>query len=152
MKRYTIKINNNNTNNGSFNNNASKNLDNLILSNLIKMNPYLGYKKKSTSFLDAAFAEAGLNGGDDRIIIDNRFDGYSLKDTDFTRAAKFLSNYTPTKTYYKINRDDIAFFEDEIQIGDTLIPLYKLESPTYYSEFTPRIKNIIINLYITIKG
>lgn len=151
MKRYTIKINKNNNNNFNFrgNNNPSKALDDLILSNLIKMNPYLD--KKDDRTLDAMFAEAGM-GTDDHILITNRTTGNLLKgdfDTEFTKAAKFLANYTPTKTY-AFNRDDIAFFEDEIQIGDILIPLYKLNDIKYYNSFTPDLKKTIINIYISI--
>lgn len=151
MKRYTIKINKNNNNNFNFrgNNNPSKALDDLILSNLIKMNPYLD--KKDDRTLDAMFAEAGM-GTDDHILITNRTTGNLLKgdfDTEFTKAAKFLANYTPTGTY-TIDRDYIAFFEDEIQIGDILIPLYKLNDIKYYNSFTPDLKKTIINIYISI--
>lgn len=153
MKRYTIKINKNNNNNFSFRNlinNPSKSLDDLILSNLIKMNPYLG--KKDDRTLDAMFAEAGL-GIDDRILITNRTTGNLLKgnfDTEFTKAAKFLANYTPTKKIFTFDRDDIAFFEDEIQIGDILIPLYKLNDIKYYDGFNDDLKKTIINIYISI--
>ena len=147
MKRYTIKINKNNNNNFSFrnNDNPSKKLDDIILSNLIKMNPFLGYKKDTS----ADTIEYG-----DRIIIPNRDNSYLLKDNssynEFAKAANFLSNYTPIKSYYTLNDTPIAFFEDEIQIGTTLIPLYKLSDARYYKTFDSSIKNIIINLYITI--
>lgn len=151
MKRYTIKINKNNNTNFNFrgNNNPSKNLDDLIISNLIKMNPYLG--KKNDDTLDAMFTEAGFN-TDDHILINNRTTSSFLKgtfDTEFAKAARFLSSYTPTTTY-TFNRDDIAFFEDEIQIGDILIPLYKLNDIKYYDSFTPDLKKTIINIYISI--
>jgi len=153
MKRYTIEINKKNNNNFSFRNlinNPSKSLDDLILSNLTKMNPYLG--KKDDITLDAMFAEAGFN-TDDHILIDNRTTRSFLKgnyDTEFAEAAKFLSSYTPKTTTYIIDRKDIAFFEDEIQIGDILIPLYKLSDIKYYNTFTPDIKKTIINIYISI--
>jgi hypothetical protein len=153
MKRYTIEINKKNNNNFSFRNlinNPSKSLDDLILSNLTKMNPYLG--KKDDTTLDAMFAEAGFN-TDDHILIDNRTTRSFLKgnyDTEFAEAAKFLSSYTPKTTTYIIDRKDIAFFEDEIQIGDILIPLYKLSDIKYYNTFTPDIKKTIINIYISI--
>jgi len=148
MKHYKIKINNNNSNINFRKNNASKDLDDLILSNMRKMNPYLD----SDNTLDAMFNEAGFN-SDDHIIIPNRTYSSILKgnfDTEFTKAAKFLSSYTPKKRIYRINSDEITFFEDEIQIGYDLIPLYKLKNIAYYKEFTPEIKNIIINLYINI--
>ena len=149
MKHYTIKFNNNN--NGSFSNNASKALDDLILSNMIKMNPYLDKKKDET--LDAMFIDAGFD-TDDHIIIPNRSNSFLLKDefdTEFIKAANFLSHYTPKKKYYKMfDGTPIEFFEDEIQIGYDLIPLYKLNTPKYYSTFTPEIKNIIINIFISI--
>lgn len=159
MKHYTIKINNSKKNNGiNFRNtnNPSKSLDDLILSNLIKMNPYLK-NKYSDNTLDAMFDDAGfIRKNDDHIIISNRKSSNLLKgnfDTEFAKAAKFLSSYTPrTNKTYIIDSNDIAFFEDEIQIGYDLIPLYKLASPTYYKEFTPETKNIIINLFITING
>lgn len=153
MKRYTIEINKKNNNNFSFRNlinNPSKSLDDLILSNLIKMNPYLG--KKDDTTLDAMFAEAGFN-TDDHILIDNRTTHSFLKgnyDTEFAEAAKFLSSYTPKTTTYIIDRNDITFFEDEIQIGNILIPLYKLSDIKYYNTFTPDIKKTIINIYISI--
>lgn len=154
MKRYTIKINKNN-NNFSFRNlinNPSKSLDDLIFSNLIKMNPYLG-KKKNDDILDAMFADAGLN-TDDHIIIPNRDNSYLLKgnlDTEFIKAANFLSSYTPKKrTYTLFDGTPIEFFEDEIQIGYDLIPLYKLSSSKYYSSFTPETKKTIINIFISI--
>ena len=152
MKHYTIKINNSNNSGINFRNNASKSLDDLILSNLIKMNPYLG--KKNDDTLDAMFIDAGLK-NDDHIIIPNRKYSTILKgnfDTEFAKAAKFLAGYTPTKKISLYNDLPIAFFEDEIQIGDYLIPLYKLNTPTYYTSFDNEIKNIIINIFITIKG
>lgn len=157
MKHYTIKINNEKNNNSfnfrGFTNNPSKDLDNLILSNLKKMNPYLK-TTKTDSTLDAMFIDAGLNTSD-RIIIPNRNYSYLLKgnfDTEFIKAAKFLSNYTPGgKKYYTLfDGTPIEFFEDEIQIGYDLIPLYKLNTPKYYSTFTPEIKNTIINIFISI--
>jgi hypothetical protein len=117
------------------------------------MNPYLG-KKDNT--LDAMLKEAGINNTeDDHIIINNYDNRYLLKDyfdnDEFTKAAKFLSTYTPTKKSYIINKTlPITFFEDEIQIGYDLIPLHKLASPEYYTTFTPDIKKAIINIYISI--
>ena len=154
MKTYTIKINkNDNNNNFSFrtSNNPSKRLDDIILSNLIKMNPFLRSKKNTIEdpTLRAAFDEAGFN-TDDRIIIPNN--SYPLKgiSTEFAEAANFLSSYTPTKRFYTISDTPIEFFEDEIQIGNTLIPLYKLTNTKYYNTFDSKTKNIIINLYISI--
>lgn len=159
MKHYTIKINNSKKNTGiNFRNtNPSKSLDDLILSNLIKMNPYLENKYKNTTddTLDAMFAEAGFDNKDYTITINRRSSNLLKGDFDikFAKAAKFFSDYTPRKTKtYIIDSNDIAFFEDEIQIGTTLIPLYKLSSPIYYNEFTPETKKIIINLFITING
>lgn len=155
MKRYTIKINNTNTNNGSINTNASKSLNDLILSGLIKMNPFLknSIKKKNDSLLDAMFEDAGFDTSD-RIIIPNRDNSFLLKgdfNTTFAKAANFLSSYTPTKKYYTLfDGTPIEFFEDEIQIGYDLIPLYMLSSPKYYNTFTPTTKNIIINIFISI--
>lgn len=161
MKHYTIKFNNKNNNN-SFNfrnlaSNPSKDLDNLILSNLIKMNPYLAdtTKKNDSGLLDAMFAEAGLDSGSDRIIIKNRFTSNLLEDdfdSKFAKAARFLANYTPTKKIYLTDGTPITFFEDEIQIGYTLIPLYKLTSPEYYTLLAPETKKTIINIFISIKG
>ena len=157
MKHYTIKINNKNNSGINFRNNtnASKNLDNLIFSNLIKMNPYLAgtTKKNDSGLLDAMFEEAGFDTGD-RIIISNRPTSSFLKgnfDTKFAEAANFLANYTPTKKIF-LGDLPIKFFEDEIQIGYDLIPLYELTSPKYYNMFTPETKKIIINIYISIKG
>lgn len=145
MKHYTIKFNNNTNNNTtSFdfrNNNASKALDDLILSNMIKKNPFLSpdyYEKKRN---------------DRTIIIKNNSN--LLKgnfDLDFAKAAAFLANYTPKKSIYTFNDDDITFFEDEIQIGSTLIPLYMLESSSYYNLIPKKTKEIIINIFISIKG
>lgn len=157
MKHYTIKLNNNN-NSFNFRNmasNPSKDLDNLILSGLIKMNPYLkgNSKMKNDGFIDAAFAEAGFTSGSDRIIISNRPTDNLLKgnfDSKFAEAARFLAGYTPTKKIYFTDGTPIEFFEDEIQIGYTLIPLYKLNSPEYYSLFTPETKKTIINIFISI--
>ena len=153
MKHYTIKINNEKKNNNfSFRTNASKNLDDLILSNMKKMNPYINITSGDNT-LDAMFADAGFN-TDDHIIIPNRNYSYLLKgnfDTEFAKAAEFLSNYTPKKKIYTLfDGTPIEFFEDEIQIGYDLIPLYKFTSPKYYSTFTPTIKNTIINIYISI--
>jgi hypothetical protein len=157
MKHYTIKINKNNNSGINFrnNNNASKALDDLILSNMIKMNPYLAYKKKD-NLLGSMFDAAGFDSSDnDTIIISNRPNSNFLKgtfDARFAEAAKFLASYTPTKKIYFTDGTPIAFFEDEIQIGDTLIPLYELTSPKYYNAFTPETKKIIINIFISIKG
>lgn len=152
MKHYTIKINDKKNNNFSFRNifnNPSEDLDDLILSNMKKMNPYLN----NDNTLDAMFIDAGLD-IDDKIIISNRDYSYLLKDsfdTEFAKAAKFLAKYTPKKKYYTLYKsNDITFFEDEIQIGDTLIPLYMLESSKYYNTFTPATKNTIINIFISI--
>lgn len=158
MKHYTIKINNSNKNGFNFrsNNNPSKSLDDLILSNMIKMNPYLANIKKNNddALLDAMFNEAGFDTSD-RIIISNRPNNSLLKgnfDSKFAEAARFLAGYTPTKKIYFTDGTPIAFFEDEIQIGTTLIPLYKLTSPKYYNLFTPETKKIIINIFISING
>ena len=153
MKHYTFEINKKNNNNFSFRNlisNPSKSLDDLILSNVIKMNPFLIGKKKEDPTLDAMFIDAGFD-TDDRIIIPNK--SYPLKgiiDSDFAKAARFLSSYTPKKNYFIFDDTEIKFFEDEIQIGNTLIPLYQLSSPKYYNLFTPEIKNTIINIFISI--
>lgn len=153
MKKYTIKINNKKNTGINFrsNTNASKALDDLIFAGLTKMNPYLK-KTKSDNLLDAMFEDAGFN-TDDHIIISNR--SSILKDdfdTDFAKAAKFLSTYTPNKKYILTDGTPIVFFEDEIQIGYDLIPLYKLSSPKYYTLFTPETKKTIINLFITINA
>lgn len=157
MKHYTIKINDNKKNNTGFNfrniKNASKDLDDLILTNMIKMNPYLK-GTKSDPTLDAMFIEASMS-KDDHIIISNRDNSYLLKDnfdTEFIKAANFLSQYNPTgKRYYTLfDGTPIEFFEDEIQIGYDLIPLYKLSTPKYYNTFTPETKNLIINIFISI--
>ena len=106
MKHYTIKINNSNKNGINFrsNNNPSKSLDDLILSNMIKMNPYLAdlKKTKKDNLLDAMFKDAGFDTSD-RIIIPNRSYSSILKndfDTEFAKAAKFLASYTPTKKIF----------------------------------------------------
>lgn len=155
MKRYTIEINKNNNTFDFRNrsNNPSKKLDDIILSNLIKMNPFLTGKKKSDSaLLDAMFDDAGLE-PNDRITIYNNNNSYLLKgnfDSDFAMAADFLSSYTPKKKIYFFKNTPIEFFEDEIQIGNILIPLYKLSSPKYYNTFTPETKNLIIDIFISI--
>lgn len=153
MKHYTIKFDNNNNNrsNGSIFSNASKNLDNIILSNLKKMNPFMTNIDSTDPTLDAMFDETF---GKDYIIIPNRNYDYLLKgdfDTEFAKAAKFLANYNPKKIRYTlIDGTPIEFFEDEIQIGFDLIPLYKLSSPRYYSTLAPKTKNTIINIFISI--
>lgn len=155
MKRYTIEINKNNNTFDFRNrsNNPSKKLDDIILSNLIKMNPFLiGKKKSDSALLDAMFDDAGLE-PNDRITIYNNNNGYLLKgnfDSDFAMAADFLSSYTPKKKTYFFKNTPIEFFEDEIQIGNILIPLYKLSSPKYYNTFTPETKNLIIDIFISI--
>lgn len=158
MKHYTIKFNNNNnSNNFSFRNlfrrNSSKTLDDIILSNVVKMNPYLKKTYKSDPLLDAMFEDAGLYTTDNIVVIP---DGtrYLLKDDidlDFITAANFLSSYTPKKkTYTLFDKTPIVFFEDEIQIGYDLIPLDYLRTPKYYSTFTPAMKKTIINIFISI--
>jgi len=153
MKHYTIKFDNNNNNrsNGSIFSNASKNLDNIILSNLKKMNPFMTNITSTDPTLDAMFDETF---GKDYIIIPNRDYSYLLKgnfDSEFAKAAKFLANYNPKKIRYTlIDGTPIEFFEDEIQIGFDLIPLYKLSSPHYYSTLAPKTKNTIINIFISI--
>lgn len=153
MKHYTIKFDNNNNNrsNGSIFSNASKNLDNIILSNLKKMNPFMTNIDSTDPTLDAMFDETF---GKDYIIIPNRDYSYLLKgnfDSEFAKAAKFLANYNPKKIRYTlIDGTPIEFFEDEIQIGFDLIPLYKLSSPRYYSTLAPKTKNTIINIFISI--
>lgn len=155
MKRYTIEINKNNNTFDFRNrsNNPSKKLDDIILSNLIKMNPFLiGKKKSDSALLDAMFDDAGFE-PNDRITIYNNNNSYLLKgnlDSDFAMAADFLSSYTPKKKIYFFKNTPIEFFEDEIQIGDILIPLYKLSSPKYYNTFTPETKNLIIDIFISI--
>ena len=156
MKHYTIKINNKNNNNFSFRNlfsNPSKDLDDLILSNMKKMNPYININTgKKDLTLDAMFRDAGFD-TDDRIIIPNSY-SYRLEndiDIDFIKAAAFLSSYTPTKkSYILFDGTPIGFFEDEIQIGNTLIPLNYLTNKKYYTSFTPEIKKTIINIFISI--
>lgn len=150
MKHYTIKFDNNNSNFRS--NNASKNLDNIILSNLIKMNPYLaGTRNDNDTTLDAMLSDAGFKKDNEYIII--RKNSSLLKgnfDNEFAKAANFLADYKPNKTYKLYDGTPITFFEDEIQIGYDLIPIYKLRNIKYYNEFAPETKNIIINIFISI--
>jgi len=162
MKRYTINLKDNSifrTNNTA---NASKALDDLILGNMISMNPYLdksGTKKiyiktdRSDDTLDAMINEMNKS---EFIIIPNKNYRSYLKgnfDSEFAKAAKFLANYKPKKTTFKLYDDNfIKFFEDEIQIGYDLIPIYDLISPSRYSRLSDNTKNIIINFYITING
>lgn len=158
MKHYTVKFNNTkNNSNFSFRNlfrrNSSKTLDDIILSNLVKMNPYLKKTYSSDPLLDAMFDDAGLNTTDNIIVIPNRT-RYLLKDDidlDFITAANFLSSYTPEKKYYTLfDNTPVVFFEDEIQIGYDLIPLDYLRTPKYYNTFTTSMKKTIINIFISI--
>jgi hypothetical protein len=160
MKRYTIKLNKDNSIFRTNTTNASKALDDLILGNMINMNPYLGKTKKIYTTIDRSddTLDAMINELNDNkyILISNRdYRGY-LKgdfDTEFAKAAKFLANYKPKKNSYKLYDDTfIKFFEDEIQIGYDLIPIYDLISPSRFSKIDDKTKNIIINFYITING
>lgn len=148
MKHYTIKINKNNNNNTSFNfrdfTDPSKKLDDFLASRIIESTPYLydiiAPKKTYKT----------------RILIPNRDYSSLLKDNfdiEFGKAARFLLAYTrkPKLDFSIYSMDDnINFFEDEIQIGSTLIPLYMLEDSRYYSSIPKKTKNIIINIFISI--
>ncbi len=142
MEKYTFKINN--KNNASNNNyNASKALDDLILSNIMRNNPYL-HKSNTKSTTK------------DKIIINL---GSILKnDIDFITAAKTLANYSFNNKYkfdkgirYKINGIPVIFYDDEVQIGFDCFSYDDLTSSSFLNTLTEDTKNVIINIYITIK-
>lgn len=139
--KYTFKFNNN-SNNFRNNNDWSKILDNIILTDVMKKNPYL--KTKEEKFIDAVLKDIAPK-NDDRIIIDN-----TRSNNDFLKAVQFLKDYTPTKNYYELaDGTPVVFFEDEIQIGYDLIP--RNEFIDFTSLFTPAKKKTIIDIYIKIR-
>lgn len=147
--KYTFNLNNNNKNTFRNNNNWSKILDDIILSDVIKKNPYL--KTKEESFIDSAIAaiKPATSLFDDHIIINNGTKKESSP--EFMDAVKFLSTYNNNKhPYYTLSDGTpIVFFEDEIQIGFDLIPRDEFEG--FFYKLPERKKKTIIDIYIKIR-
>lgn len=156
MKKYTFKLNNNNT--PSFNStfrtkstDYSKILDDLILDDIIDKNPWLG-KKKEELFIDNLIKES------------HTYTTFTFDD-DFEKATKFLENYNSSifkpfkknKTYELTDGTIIMITDDYIHIDDKMIFFNLLGDKSFISTLSPKIKKTICTIYtdglkITIKA
>lgn len=158
MKKYTFKLNNNNT--PSFNTtfrtkstDYSKILDDLILDDIIDKNPWLGKKSHEELFIDNLIEES------------NKYTTTFILDNDFYKAAKFLENYNSStfkpykknKTYELSDGSIITITDDYIHINDEMIFFNLLSDKTFIKTLTPKMKKTICTIYtdglkITIKA
>ena len=159
MKKYTFKLNNNNTTsyNNKFSNSFctsdySKMLDDLILDDIIEKNSWLKTKKEDA-------------------LIDGLFDSSkkytTFYDTDFAKAAKFLANYgkpsctwcpfKKNKTYELSDGTIITITDDYIHINEKMYFFNLFNDYSFLNTLTNNEKKTICTIYtdslkITIKA
>ncbi len=144
MKIYTFKSTNNTKNT------AEKSLNDMLAEKILEFAPYLKKKPaKKTIDIDITIPKKKLNEA-------NSING--IKINDFIDACAFLSNYKTSYAYdsgkdeYDFELSDgtpVRIFDDEIQIGYTLIPMDWLIDPELYiSTFTPKKKKMIIDIAV----
>ena len=145
MKIYTFKSTTNTKNT------AEKSLNDMLAEKILEFAPYLKKEKPAKKTIDI-----------DITIPKKRFDAIgsinNVKINDFIDACAFLSKYKPNYTFdsgkdeYDFELSDgtpVRIFDDEIQIGYTLIPMDWLIDPNLYiSAFTPKKKKMIIDIAV----
>lgn len=159
MKTYTFNLNNNNKTNGIYtkftnpfpkSTDYSKIIDDLILDDLIEKNSWLGYKKE----------EKFIN----NLIADSKKYTSPIIDSDFAKAAKFLSNYNTAK-YFPFEKDKtyelsdgtiITITDDYIHINEKMYFFNLFDDYSFLAALTPKEKKTICTIYtdslkITIK-
>ena len=145
MKTYTFKSTKN------IQNNAEKSLNAMLAKKILEFAPYLKKEKpaKKTIDIDITIPKK-------KIDTTNSING--VKINDFIDACVFLSKYKNNYTFdsgkdeYDFELSDgtpVRIFDDEIQIGYTLIPMEWLIDPNeYISAFTPKKKKMIIDIAV----
>ena len=154
-KTYNFYKSNSNDNNTGIFLGSSKHtdyssiLDDIIATDIINKNSYLfDYNKKSDDDLIDALI------GNNTIT----FTGSYLKDSDFAKAAKFLSGYKKYKKTYNLpyilgkmytlsDGTPIIFYDDEIQIGFDTFKYSDFNNYSFLNNLTAKTKKIIINIY-----
>ena len=171
MKHITINLDNNtriNNNTKSFTpSNASAILDDIILTNISKANPYLfgkGYEtgaiiddlftkkepKKTLSF-DIKIKKNPTIKKDTHVIFDENRDIISY--TDFANAMKLLSENHSDYDSYDFELPDgtkVALQPDGLMVGETLIFFDDYDYKYYYNMLSPIAKKTIIDFTIKI--
>lgn len=143
------KTNNKNNSTFHFNNstNYSKILDDIILADIAKKNDYL-FKNKTTKEEDATIFLNNIGAIKKTYIIDD----------DFSKAAKFLTNYKKyNKTYHLpyimgkmytlSDGTPIVFYDDEIQIGFDTYSYSDFSNLDFLGSLNKNTKKTIINIY-----
>lgn len=145
MKTYTFKSTKNNQNT------AEKSLNAMLAEKILEFAPYLKKDKstKKTIDIDITIPKKKLASA-------NTLNG--VKIDDFIDACAFLSKYkgvhafNSCKDEYDFELSDgtpVRIFDDEIQIGYTLIPMeWFIEPNEYLSAFTPKKKKMIVDIAV----
>lgn len=139
----------NNSNNYTFlgktnGTNYSKILDDIILTDIVKKNSYL-FKNYKDDYLDD-------------ILINAKPTNEPKFDSDFIKAANFLTNYKKLKKSYTIpfklnttytlaDGTPIIFYDDEIQIGFDVYKYSTFSDLSFLNSLNKNTKDIIINIY-----
>lgn len=169
MKNNTYFINSNKSNTISSNNNSgstttsySKDLTDLIFSNIKKKNPYFfddDYKKPNNiiiikkkkndedDFLKAAIKDAKkkkyiILNDNKKTIIGDIIDYHKIIDT--------ITNYKNNGPSFYLGDIPITFFEDEIQIGYDIFAYDDLLNEDYFFSLPEEKKNILLEITIEI--
>lgn len=156
----TIKTNNTASNNSA---NFSKILDDIILSDIIKKNSYLGIKKTPDTSNGFTYINKNADYSDILGIIDagNKCDSSLLKAkaNAFAKAANILANYNKPKinklpyilgkTYY-FGNTAVIFYDDEIQIGFDTYSYKDFDNILFLNALPKPTKKIIIDITIKI--
>lgn len=158
MKTYTFNVNKNtktiNSSNNNFNTSAY--IDNVVLSNLKRAIPYAFKGTIDEDYRPSMYVTEPKKVVDIDITIKKSPTTYTSLDfnkyTDFIKAIEFLSsldNYDDSADFYLEDGTPVRIFEDEIQVGFTLIPLRKI-SKNAYDKLSKKNKKAIIDLVINI--
>lgn len=162
MKKYTFKLNNNNTNsyNNTFSNqfstNYSKILDDLILDDIIEKNSWLGAtKKKENDLIDGLIASS------------KKYTTCTFTNDDFKKACEILANYGKPKyinfpfkknhTYELSDGTIISITDDYIHINEKMYFFNLFNDYSFLNTLTAKEKKTICTIYtdslkITIKA
>lgn len=142
MKTYSFKINNNTKKNSKkithingLKDSFSSLFDSILTSNIINNNPYL---------IDSDIINATNKGK--KIYIINDAPKYDYD--NFNAAMNYLANLGNDSYDFELtDGTPIKIFDDEIQIGYTIIPIQKYSYKSFL-DFTPKTKKTIIDIYI----
>lgn len=152
MKTFNIKVNKT-TNDTSNNTNFDSYIDNLVLSNVKKITPYIFTSDTDEEYIIKPKKAKTIN--IDITIPKKTTFRTSIKDkySEFIKAVNYLAGKsydTDTYDFKMIDGTPVKIFDDEIQIGYDLIPLNAF-TLDLYNKLSAESKKSIIDIYINIK-